>query len=180
MQRKTAQNYISSKLIITNSKHLQVTAIWPKLLQLHVIHDFKTTSLLITHKFRRNQQWIYLILILEIWYSIPTIHGLHCVKNVQIQNFSGPHFPVFGLNTRNTDQKKLHICTLTTQCWKKHCLIQFKVRITYMDCFHRDFRLPWRDEGAYLTKRFGPVRQQGELVGATQLGWTRTNRSSLC
>ena len=32
--------------------------------------------------------------------------------------------------------------------------------------------------GAYLTKSFRPVRQQGELVGATQLRSTRTNRSS--
>ena len=28
---------------------------------------------------------------------------------------------------------------------------------------------PWRGEGAYLTKRFRAVRQQGELVAATQL-----------
>ena len=40
---------------------------------------------------------------------------LHCVKSVQIRCFSGPYFPVFGLNTEiylfsvqmweNTDQK---------------------------------------------------------------------------
>ena len=34
--------------------------------------------------------------------------------------------------------------------------------------------------GAYLTKRFCPVRQQGELIGATQLPSIRTNRYSLC
>ena len=42
---------------------------------------------------------------------------LHCVKSVQIRNFSGPYFLVFGLNTEicpntgNTDQKKLRIWT---------------------------------------------------------------------
>ena len=34
-------------------------------------------------------------MILETWYSISAIHGLHCVKSVQIQNFSGPHFLAF-------------------------------------------------------------------------------------
>ena len=24
---------------------------------------------------------------------------VHCVKNVRIRSYSGPHFPVFGLNT---------------------------------------------------------------------------------
>ena len=33
----------------------------------------------------------------------------------------------------------------------------------------------WRSEGAYLTKRFRLVRQQGELVGATQLRSIRTD-----
>ena len=28
----------------------------------------------------------------------------HCVKNVRIRSYSGPHFPAFGLNTENTDQ----------------------------------------------------------------------------
>ena len=37
-----------------------------------------------------------------------------------------------------------------------------------------------RGEAAYLTKRFHPVRQQGDLIGATQLRSTRTKRSSLC
>ena len=52
-----------------------------------------------------------------------------CVKSVQIGSFSGPYFPVFRLNMErqsicpysvpiqeNTDQKKLHIWTLFTQC----------------------------------------------------------------
>ena len=39
---------------------------------------------------------------------------------------------------------------------------------------------PWRGEGGYLTKRFRPVRQQGEPFGAMQLRSSRTNRSSLC
>ena len=39
---------------------------------------------------------------------------------------------------------------------------------------------PWRGEGGYLTKRFRPVCQQGELFGAVQLRSSRTNRSSLC
>ena len=25
--------------------------------------------------------------------------GCHCVKSVRIRNYSGPHFPAFGLNT---------------------------------------------------------------------------------
>ena len=36
---------------------------------------------------------------------------------------------------------------------------------------------PWRGEGAYLTKRFHPVHQQGELVGVMLLRSSRTNRS---
>ena len=35
-----------------------------------------------------------------------------------------------------------------------------------------------RDEGAYLIKRFHPVHQQEELVGAMPLCSSRTNRSS--
>ena len=43
--------------------------------------------------------------------------SIHCVKSVQLRSFSGPYFPVFGLNTEtskspysvriqeNTDQK---------------------------------------------------------------------------
>ena len=38
----------------------------------------------------------------------------------------------------------------------------------------------WLGEGAYLTKRFHLVRQQGELAGSTQLRSIETNRSSLC
>ena len=36
------------------------------------------------------------------------------------------------------------------------------------------------DEVRGLSKRFRPVRKQGELVGATQLHSSRTNRSSVC
>ena len=49
----------------------------------------------------------------------------HCVKSVQIRSFSGPYFPVFGVNTErysvfstnagNTDQRKLRIWTFFTQ-----------------------------------------------------------------
>ena len=28
------------------------------------------------------------------------IKGVHCVKNVRIWSYSGPHFPAFGLNTK--------------------------------------------------------------------------------
>ena len=56
---------------------------------------------------------------------------LHCMKGVHIRSYiSGPYFPAFGLNTerylrispysvrvrKNTDQKKLRIWTLFTQC----------------------------------------------------------------
>ena len=39
---------------------------------------------------------------------------------------------------------------------------------------------PWRGEGAYLTNRFHPVRQQGGLDGVTQLRSSRASRSSSC
>ena len=39
---------------------------------------------------------------------------------------------------------------------------------------------PCRSEGAYLTKRFCPVRKQGEHVRVAQLRLGRTNRSSSC
>ena len=29
------------------------------------------------------------------------IDGLHCVKSVRIRSYSGPHFPVFGLNIQS-------------------------------------------------------------------------------
>ena len=29
----------------------------------------------------------------------------HCVKSVSIQSYSGPHFPVLGLNTGKYEQK---------------------------------------------------------------------------
>ena len=37
-----------------------------------------------------------------------------------------------------------------------------------------------RGKGAYLTKRFQPVHQQEELVGAMLLRLSRTNGSPLC
>ena len=37
---------------------------------------------------------------------------------------------------------------------------------------------PWRGEGAYLTKRFQPVHQQEELLGAMLIHLNRTNRCS--
>ena len=60
--------------------------------------------------------------------NFPIHCSFHCVKSVQIRNFSGPYFPAFGLNTErfspysvrmrvNTDQKKLRIWTLFTQCF---------------------------------------------------------------
>ena len=39
---------------------------------------------------------------------------------------------------------------------------------------------PWRGEGAYLTKKFRPLRQLGKFVGARQLRSNRANRSFLC
>ena len=39
---------------------------------------------------------------------------------------------------------------------------------------------PWRGEGAYLTKSFQPVRQQGGLFGAMLLRSSKANASSLC
>ena len=32
--------------------------------------------------------------------------AVHCVKSVQTRNFSGPHFPVFRLNTGKTGPGK--------------------------------------------------------------------------
>ena len=37
---------------------------------------------------------------------------------------------------------------------------------------------PWHDEGTYLTKRFNPVDQQEELVGAMLLHSSRTSRTN--
>ena len=43
-----------------------------------------------------------------------------CERYPNTEFFSGTYFPAFGLNTvpiqENTDQKKLHIRTLFTQC----------------------------------------------------------------
>ena len=46
--------------------------------------------------------------LIEIWIN-------HSVKSVQIWSFSGPYFPVFGLNTEKCGPEKLHIWTLFTQ-----------------------------------------------------------------
>ena len=62
------------------------------------------------------------------FHRLAALRTAHCVKSVQNGVFSGPYFPVFGLNTdiyckspysvriqENTDQKKLRIWTLFTQ-----------------------------------------------------------------
>ena len=41
---------------------------------------------------------------------------LHCVKSVHIWSFSGPYFPVFGLDTERYGPKKFRMRTLFTQC----------------------------------------------------------------
>ena len=38
-----------------------------------------------------------LVIILMVHFG----QSFHCVKSVQIRSFSGPHFPVFGLNTES-------------------------------------------------------------------------------
>ena len=59
---------------------------------------------------------------------------IHCGKSVSIRSYSGPYFPVFELNTErygveNTEQKKLPIWALFTQCtchkpnWNKSIII---------------------------------------------------------
>ena len=65
---------------------------------------------------------------------------IHCVKSIQIQSFSAPQFPTFGLNTErfrispysvrmweNTDLEKLCIWTLFTQ-W-------YGTNTSYNSCF---------------------------------------------
>ena len=62
------------------------------------------------------------------WYSNSKIDS-HCVKSVRIRSFSGPYFPVFGLNTERYEvplhiqskagkygPEKLQIWTLFTKC----------------------------------------------------------------
>ena len=64
-----------------------------------------------------------------ISFSFIRIFDFHCVKNVCIRNFSGPYFPVFGLNTDiypvnlhmqsewgKMRTRKLRIWTIFTQC----------------------------------------------------------------
>ena len=46
--------------------------------------------------------------------------------------FSGPYFPVFGLNTGNTDQKKLRIWTLFTQWYTpSFCLCVWRLFVQF-------------------------------------------------
>ena len=46
--------------------------------------------------------------------------SIHCVKSVRIRSYSGPHFPVFGLDIR-----------IQSECWK------MRTRITpNTDTFH--------------------------------------------
>ena len=55
------------------------------------------------------------------------INAIHCVKNVRIRSYSGPHFPAFGLNTeRYTVSLHIH-----SECGK------IRTRITpNTDTFH--------------------------------------------
>ena len=57
--------------------------------------------------------------------------------------------------------------------------LQLKQTKTHTQSVVPRWNPPWCGEGAYLTKRFFPVHQQGELIGATQLRSSRINRSSL-
>ena len=54
----------------------------------------------------------------------------HCVKSVQIRSFSGPYFPVFGLNTEiygvNHADEKLTKIMLTKSFLKIENLTLFK------------------------------------------------------
>ena len=47
----------------------------------HMLIFFASENMLL------NSQWLYVI-----------AQYYHCVKSVRIRSFSGPHFPVFGLN----------------------------------------------------------------------------------
>ena len=58
------------------------------------------------------------------------------------------------------------------QKWKKNLKFIWKAGSYYPASPPRR-NPPWRGEGAYLTKKFRPVRQQGEFVGATQVHSTR-------
>ena len=42
-------------------------------------------------------------------------YNKHCVKNVRIRNFSGPHFPAVVVNTGKNGPEKVLIRTLFTQ-----------------------------------------------------------------
>ena len=41
--------------------------------------------------------------------SLRNMKNKHCVKSARIWNFSGPYFPVFGLNTERYGPEKLRI-----------------------------------------------------------------------
>ena len=72
----------------------------------------------------KNFTWrIIEYLSITLFYFSHSCHS-HCVKKCLNRVFSGPYFLVFELNTEiygvkireNTDQKKLHIWTLFTNC----------------------------------------------------------------
>ena len=71
---------------------------------------------------------------------------------------------------------------VTNYCWRKF-LIGWISKVYFCKTFYKDYALrwnrPWCGEGPYLAVRLGPVRQQGELVVATQLRLIIANRS-LC
>ena len=47
-----------------------------------------------------------------------TFFDLHWAKSVQIRGFSGPYFPVFGLNMGKYGPEKLCIWAIFTQFWR--------------------------------------------------------------
>ena len=67
----------------------------------------------------------------------------HCVKNVSIRSFTGPHFPAFGLNKErmralmreNTDIKTLNIDTLYAATSKDLFVRFFEFDLPYIQFF---------------------------------------------
>ena len=67
----------------------------------------------------------------------------HCVKNVSIRSFTGPHFPAFGLNKErmraqmreNTDIKTLNIDTLYAATIKYLFVRFFEFDLPYIQFF---------------------------------------------
>ena len=67
----------------------------------------------------------------------------HCVKNVSIRSFTGPHFPAFGLNKErmraqmreNTDIKTLNIDTLYAATIKDLFVRFFEFDLPYIQFF---------------------------------------------